>query len=153
MSSLLSHALMLSPATVSFTLYVTADLLDGVHRVALVTIVQLTIVLRIHVVKHDDETIRPTIFSGGTLDGVVVGRDNVVADGQRGLFGCFVLQDAVVNLPRAADGLRLPCLGQRVAMCVANLRVPSGIPHAALTRRDESLMHTGGQCQCEEYGQ
>ena len=102
MSSLSSQALRVSPATVSFTPYhfpvstlpgrvanrffVTADLLDGVLCVALTAIVQLAIVLRIHVVEHDDKTIRSAVLASVTLDGVVVGGDNVVADGQRSLF-------------------------------------------------------------------
>ena len=94
---------MVSLATVSFTsyhfpvstlpgrvvkrfLFFTADLLNGVLRISLTAIVQLAIVLRIHVVEHDDETIGAAVLAGGTLDGIVVGGDDVVANGQRGLF-------------------------------------------------------------------
>ena len=38
-------------------------------------------------------------------------------------------------------------------MGVTDLRVPSGVAHAALTRRNEILLNTGWQCQRDENSQ
>jgi hypothetical protein len=66
--------------------------------IPLAAIVQQTIVLRIHIVEHDNETIRPAVLAGGTLDGVVVGGDDVVADGERSLLARLDLRSRLLTL-------------------------------------------------------
>ena len=60
-----------------------------------------------------------------------------------------MLQNAVAHLPGAADELGFPCLGQGVAVGVADLRAPGGVAHAVLARGD-GLMFTGSQRQRDD---
>ena len=73
-------------------------MLDGMLRVAIGAEVQPAVVLRIHIVEHDNETIRPAVLAGGTLDGVVVGGDDVVADGERSLLARLDLRSRLLTL-------------------------------------------------------
>lgn len=77
---------------------VAADLLDGVLRVAACAEVQLTVVLPVHIVEHDDEALRSAVLAGMALDGVVVGGDDVVADGERSLLARLDLRSRLLTL-------------------------------------------------------
>ena len=47
--------------------------------------VELAIVLGIHIVEHDNETLRTAVFAGSAMDGVVVRGDDIFANSQRRL--------------------------------------------------------------------
>ena len=73
---------------------VAADLFNGMLCVAVGAEVELAIVLGIHIVEHDNETLRTAVFAGSAMDGVVVRGDDIFANSQRRLLTFLMLQDA-----------------------------------------------------------
>ena len=135
-------------------LVVATDLFNNVLGVFTAAKVNLTVVLLVYIVEDDDESLRATVLTGSTRDGIVVRWNDVVANGQRSLFAGFMLQYAVIHLPCTPYQLWLTGFWQRIGVSIAYLRFPSGIAHTVLTGRDiVFLLRTSREYPYEKNGE
>ena len=143
-----------SLATGCLLLVVATDLFNNVLGVFTAAEVNLAVVLLVYIVEYNNESLRATVLAGGARDGIVVRWDDVVADGQRGLFTGLMLQDAIIHLPCTPNQFRFTRFWERVWVSIAYLRFPRGIAHTVLAGRDiVFLLRTGGEYPYEKNGE
>ena len=112
----------------------TVNLLQSMLRVTPAAEIHPAVVMFVHVIEDDDETLTTLVLASAALQGIVVAHFGGT-QGHALLAVARLTQYAVGDLPVANQEIGFSCLGQRVHVGERRLGAPGGIAHATLLRR------------------